>query len=241
MKVVVIYTYVVQLSHDSAPDLERYQQGAVRFIESYRKFKGDFPHKLTVVSCGAEDPLLSERFPEASQFPVYNGGGWDIGAHQAALLFSGADFGICFNSGAYFSQPGFIEAMVAARKEFGPGVYGASASLENHPHLRTPCWACDPLTFSDYPLVDTRAKCFAAESGPESITAWHRSLGLAAILVTPNGNYAPPDWRGPEMFRNGNQSNTFVRDRHFDWYDRADETLKQTWRKTADGENPNIR
>jgi hypothetical protein len=132
--------------------------------------------------------------------------------------------------------------MLAARLEFGDGLYGSSASLENSPHLRTPCWACNPRTFLGYPLtVDTREKTFAAESGPNSITRWYLEQGMPAIMVCPSGNYWPEDWRKPDnIFRRGDQSNCYIRDRHHDWYEQTDPVTKSTWEKDADGKNQQV-
>lgn len=240
MKIAIIYLHVAGKAKDSAYAPAHYLPWSRRFIESHRRFKGETPSDLWVVTCGG--PLDSETkaiFPECDHFLEYRGEGWDIGAHQKALRTIEADFALCLNTGAYFSRPGGIESMMAARVLFGDGIYGATASFENHPHLRTTSWACDPATFRDYPMtVDERLKTFEAESGPNSITEWYASQGKPTMLVLPDGNYTMEAWRTPpNIFRRGDQSNTFIRDRHFDWFDEVNGSLKTIWEDTADGKN----
>jgi hypothetical protein len=146
------------------------------------------------------------------------------------------DFAICFNTGAYFSKEGFLEAMVAARETYGDGMYGASSSFENSPHIRTTSWGVDPKTFKDYGiLVDNRAKTFEAESGHGSITNWYRHRGMPTIMVAPSGCYELMVSRNiPNVFRRGDQSDTFVKDRHHLWYETTHQEQREKWATAAD-------
>lgn len=237
MKTALVYLHIVGKSDLTAPPPSRYIGWSLRFKGSYAAFKGSVPHDLIIVHCGTpeKDKTL---WPEAHEHICYVGGGWDVGAHQHAanLIRAEYDFVICAATPIYMPRPGFIEAMVKAVEKHGDGLYGPTASFEHHPHIRTCCWAFCPKTFFDYPLVDTRAKTFAAESGPERITKWYQDRKLPVYMVAVDGIYGVSNWRSPSnIFRRGDQSNCLVWDRHCDIYAAATDHEKVTLEKLADG------
>jgi len=240
MKVAIVYLNVIGRSDPNAPDPEHYRPWIKRFTDSYKKFFPTIPHQLHVVHCGgpADNKSLSEFEGLSVLHFSYTGGGWDIGAHQSIVRnLVGTDFVICAATPIYFWKSGFVEAMVAAREKFGDGLYGPTASYEWNPHIRTCCWAFDPRTFIRYPhIIDTRQKTFRAESGDLSITAWYEAQGKPRIMVACDGCYAQSDWRKPSnIFRRGDQSNCFVRDRHTDLWDDSSPERKQELSDWADG------
>jgi hypothetical protein len=242
MKVGFIYLNIIGKSDPTAPEPSQYDSMGVRFAETYRKFKGDVPHRLQVVHCGgipgASDMARFDGLDALHTF--YAGGGWDIGAHQYAALSMAFDFVICANTPIYFWRHGFIEAMVEARNLFGNGLYGPTASYENKPHIRTCCWAFDPKTFANYPhRIDTREKTYRAESGDLSITEWYETNGMNRVMVAPSGFYCQSRWREPEnIFRRGTQENCYVFDRHTDNFPKETPEMQRILVNMADGRPP---
>jgi len=50
------------------------------------------------------------------------------------------------------------------------------------------------------------------------VTQWARQQGYATRLVTWSGDFDQPDWQQPNVFRQGDQSDLIVRDRHCEAY-----------------------
>lgn len=243
MNTTLIYLHVTGKSDPTAPPPEHYLPWSVRFIETYKKFKGDEPHELLIVHCGGMTPESQQVFSGLDcSHTSYLGGGWDIGAHQSAANELPGRFVICAATPIHFTCPGFLEAMIEARNKFGDGLYGPTASYENRPHIRNCCWAFDTDTFKQYPhIIDTRARTYRAESGDLSITRWYEDQGKPRIMVAKDGFYHQADWRKPDnIFRRGDQSNCFVGDRHSDNFETGTPEEREKQSKDADGQNVQI-
>lgn len=245
MKTALIYLNVVAPSDSQAPKPEYYWPWAMRFAFTYQTWGDNHPYPLIVVHCGGEPSELHKSLFRdiAADHVVYEGKGWDIGAHQYAAKLIDVDFLICAATPVYFWRHGFVQKMVEAREKYGEGLYGPMASYEHRPHIRNCCWAFDSLVFNRYPhVIDTREKTFQAESGDLSITAWYESQGLPRIMVAADGCYDQPDWRKPaNIFRRGDQSNCLVWDRHVDLYRESGGERKKELEDWADGKNNQIR
>lgn len=238
MKIALIYLFVAGKSDTTAPEPETYSERHKRFFDSWRDIGNkEPPHDLWIVVCGEGKADLPDDIVMAGM--DYRGGGWDIGAHQHAMktIAPNYDICICLNTGAFFYKPGFIERVAKAFNQYGDGLYGASASYENTPHIRTTSWAVNPKTFAKYPLtVDDRPKTFEAESGANSITNWYLSQAKPVLMLTPSGDYTKSTWRVPSnIFRRGDQSNQYIFDRHHLLYDQADENEKRELARRSDG------
>lgn len=242
MKIALIYLHVCAPADRDAPPAEHYLPWSHRFIQSYRQFPPTLEHDLVVVATGVDvvSNQVQAHYPEAKHFLTYQGGGWDIGAHQYAVrrLHKEYDLVICAATPVYFVGPNFLERMAEAFSWWGDGFFGPMASYEAWPHIRTCCWAARPQTFIHYPhTIDTRPKTFRAESGQWNISQWYEDNGYAVRLVTPVGDFPKAHWRQlSNIFRRGDQSNCLVWDRHCDLYAGATAEEKIQLEKKANGE-----
>jgi hypothetical protein len=237
-----IYVSSAKRANDSPP-ASYYRPFTERFKETYVRFKPSCPHKLIIVSGGAEpDEYIRNLFKGIDVgFETYMGTGWDIGAHQVITSQSKAGLVVCMNSTVYFHRKGWLERLVSAYQEYGDGLYGPAGSFEAHPHIRAACYAYSPSLIRSYPYqVVNRADSFKFESGtydPEwNFTLWAKNHNYAVKMVTWDGIYDLPDWRKPEnIFRRGDQSNCMVWDRHTDIYACADYQTQLALAGRADG------
>jgi hypothetical protein len=170
----------------------------------------------------------------------YFGDGFDIGAHQHAAnsIPPEYDFAVFCSTQVHFHREGWLKRMVEAREQFGPGLYGAMASRENHPHLRTCFFGCDPADFRAYPwVINSKALSLEFESGKTGFWTWIRANGRKEVLVAWDGFYDErKDWRKPDnIFRRGDQSNCLVWDRHTELYAKATPEEKAMLEQLADG------
>lgn len=228
MKVTLLYLHIVAKGYPEAPPPEYYLWYEKRFADTYRKHDAGYEHELVIVPCGRTP---DEKFYDIYQrgvfrYAPYLGAGSDIGAFQQVMLIhQDSDLVVCISTPVYFYRPNWLGRLVEAVKFFGDGLYGAFASYQNSPHIRTSFWAVNPKTFADYPdLIDTREKCCCAESFRNAkvkytISDWYSSIGKPALLVTWDGVYGKTEFRkAPNIFRRGDQSNCLVWDQHCDAY-----------------------
>lgn len=235
MKVAVLYLRVVRRADPSLPMPFPYDVGHARFLDSYRKFTPEIEHDLVVVNCGITKDV-SPFDDLANKYCYYDGLGSDCGTYQAVVPTLKHDLVLCLNSIAYFWRPGWLEPFVAAAEKMGPGVYGASASCENNPHLRTPAIACAPKIMAAYPmLVNSRQDAIEFESGRLNFSLWAEQSGYPSVMVAADGVYQREDWRKPpNIFRRGDQSNCLIWDRHTEIYARASTSDKLKLERAAD-------
>lgn len=234
-QVAVIYVYPVVGDHE-------HDKCAERFVSSYRLFHPLHEHTLHVVFNGSE--------PGKVQLSAFDGieivqhqhddSGWDIGAFQAAARTIGADLAVFCGGRTYFIRAGWLKRMVEAWRSHGDGLYGASASYERDPHIRTTAFWCDPMLVRAYPRrVRTLDHRYAFEAGPLSLTRLAEQIGLACWLVTWDGDYPKRLWRAPDnVFRRGDQSNALAWDNHFDRYADSDEESRAQVQAAADTWQP---
>ena len=165
-------------------------------------------------------------------FITYKGTGCDAGAFQAAAAEIKTGFVIFSTSRVYFHRPGWGEALVSAREQFGPGLYGTSASREHRLHLCTRFFgmeAEDFLAATGDPITDRGQWAFGEAGGTKpNLLEWTRAAGKPAKLVAWSGVYDEPEWFSvPNRFRDGDQSDVLVWDRHTDIYRYSDPEQKE--------------
>lgn len=232
MKPVVVFCRVV-----SKPE---YDHGAQRWANSYAKHLPKIPHDLVIIDRYADhtDNLFDDLSPS---YIRYNGGGWDCGAWQFAGKNIPAELLVCFNSSTFIMGDGWLERIVEAVETHGEGLYGPLASFEIIPHIRTPCMAFTPDVINDYPAtVNDREDTYRFEvfgfSNVPNFTQWTRVAGFKTMLVTWSGVYDLPQWRTPKnVFRNGDQSDLLIRDRHCEAYEISTPEGQAVLEKLADG------
>lgn len=236
MNIVLLYTRILKKFDERHPEHKSYAESSRRFLETYQRFKPAIPHRIVIVNCGqSEHDGMFDGV--ASEYANYNGGGYDCGTWQAIGGAMEADLVVGLNTHTYFWRPDWLEPFLRARNKFGPGVFGAAASYEQHSHLRTPCIAFSPEIMREYPmLVDSREKASWFEAGSNNFSIWVIRQWKPAVLVAADGFYSEPDWRKPpNIFRRGDQSNCLVFDRHCDIYRQAPPAMKSLLARSADG------
>lgn len=248
MKVELLYPHIISTNPGFKP-VEYYQPYHRRFAETYRKFEAGEDHRLRVIFCGgepdAEAIALYDGLPVV--FDAYSGPGWDIGAHQSVARELLCDIVMSFVTPAYFREDFWLTPFVSAFERYGDGLYGAMASYEHMPHIRTGSFCYSPETMRYYPWdVTSRETSFHFESGfsmngkpyekgEKCFTNWVGSCGKPVMLVTRNACYEMKDWRTPpNIFRRGDQSNCLVWDRHNDIYEAATPEEKRDLEAKAD-------
>jgi hypothetical protein len=217
-----------------------YDHGAQRWLDSYLKFRPETPHRVVIIDRYADSP--DEMFSAVtSEHLRDDGGGWDCGAWQFAARNIETDLLICFNSSTQLMGPGWLERILESVASNGDGLYGPLSSLENQPHIRTPCMIFPPKVMQKYPhAVASREDTYRFESrgwpdGTPNVTLWARSIGLKTMLITWSGCYDLPEWRRPNVFRDGDQSDLMVFDRHCEAYAASDAAGKAYLEKLANG------
>lgn len=236
MKIVLVYLRIVSRVQPTLPMIYDYSSGEHRFLETYRKFLPKIPHDLLVVNCGHHNEFIPWDSLVTS-YAYYDGFGSDCGTYQFIGKTLDCDLVICCNTIVHFWREGWMEPFVMARTKYGPGVYGPTASFENHPHLRTPCIAFEPSIMRRYPHVcDSRQKAVSFESGSDNFSLWASKQGIPSILVLRGGFREIKDWRRDEnIFRRGDQSNCLVWDRHTEVWAKAGPQEKRLLSQSADG------
>jgi hypothetical protein len=236
MKVAVLYLRVMRRADPSLPMPFPYEVGHARFLDTYKKFTPKCPHDLIIVNCGITKDV-SPFDDLANKYCYYDGIGSDCGTYQSVVSTLDYDLVLCLNSITYFWRPGWLEPFIEAASKLGPGVYGASGSYENNPHLRTPAIACSPSVIAKYPVfVNSRQEAIEFESGTRNFSLWAECSGYPSVMVASDGIYRREDWRMPaNIFRRGDQSNVLIWDRHTDLYMNADSATKQSLEAAANG------
>ncbi|MDP1859523.1 MAG: hypothetical protein Q8K82_12685, partial [Gemmatimonadaceae bacterium] len=200
-----------------------YDEAARRFVATYREFPPLADHTLHVVLNGEVSPGDDSAAVFAGlpcEFHTHDDSGWDIGAFQMAARTIECDVLVCLGGNTYFRRAGWLERMSAAFRLHGNGLYGASASYEVTPHIRTTGFWCSPELIRAYPIdVCTYEDRYDFEHGDLSITRLAEHLGLGCWMVTWDGVYAQDEWRTPpNIFWRGDQSGCLVYDRLHDLY-----------------------
>jgi hypothetical protein len=225
---------VVKTAREQGAPASSYDERTERFLSTYEKFKPTQEHELVILNCGGR-PIAQSVLPRQIE---YYGHGWDNGAYQFAANALDCDLLVCCNAGAYFHREGWLYPLVSARREYGPGLYGVSASYERGPHLRTPFIAFSPELLRDYPIaVKDREACNQFEAGPNSFTSYALSKNVPTFLMTWDAAYELKDWRRPDLqniFRRGDQSNVMVWDRHTEIYNDSTSTERARLERYAD-------
>lgn len=211
---------------------------APRFVQTYLQFLGQLNPKL-IVACngGPLNPKRQAYFDglDCEFLPRENDGGWDIGAYQQVAETTDAELLICFGESVYFHRTGWLERIIEARMQFGPGMYGFFATHAVRAHLNTSAFACDPQLLKKYPRVLNHGARYEFEHGENAF--WRRIAkgGGAAIFVTWDGFWPPGRWREPSNILNkGDNSNLLCLCNHTSRWDAANQNTRASWQAGAD-------
>lgn len=214
-----------------------------RFLSTLNKFDPGSDYDLHLVRSG--DPWIDSdlKLDEQRVLPFierYDGNGWDIGAAQyMASQLSPSDLVVSFTTRSYFHRDGWLKALLDARNTFGPGLYGTSASNQIRHHVCVRSYLLEVADFQDYPwTIDSRALGPCFETGVDyynsgrpwvkSITEHMASLCRPLKIVRFDGVFDTRESIGMKNgFRNGDQSEMLVWDKHSDIYAQANPYHKQ--------------
>lgn len=203
-----------------------------RFTAAFKGHEPGSPYGLLAVGNWGEptDHVREYFYGIKTQWMVYNGHECDSGSWQhAALGALQEEFFICCTSRVYPYKAGWVKRIVEEREKYGPGLYTTSASAEGQIHPCTRCFGIDAKLLASYRRWNATTRIGAAyEVGKDSIGQHVRNEGGLLKLVTWDGCYEEKDWfTVPNRFRDGDQSNLLVWDRHSDIYRDADEAEKK--------------
>ena len=117
----------------------------------------------------------------------------------------------------------------------GVGIVGASASNENHPHIRSNAFMINRRLFIELASgIKTREDDLEFESGKNNLTQQLFDKGLKALVVDKNGQ-AWNNWHESRTFRKYNQEDLLVGDNRTADYMMADTRTRQYLSKLTYG------
>jgi hypothetical protein len=142
---------------------------------------------------------------------------------------------VCLGQSVHFHRHGWLERIVRAWEQFGPGMYGFLSSFLVRPHLQTTAFATSPQFLQDYPVkVVTKADRYEFEHGRFSFMNRLEVRRKPVKLVTFDGVYSKPMWRSPNnILWKGDQSNCLVWCNHTEDYAKATQKTKDFWQKAC--------
>lgn len=207
MRVAVIYVF-------PTINTKLYEPMARRFSNAYLENPpGESDHELIVCVNGsnATPPKAQELFdPLVPRFIHHNNSGRDIGAYFSAARTIPCDYMVCMGAHTRPRQAGWLDRMVQALENNGPGVYGPWAFHVPEVHIRTTVFAITPELLNAYPTTITNDNRYGFEHGRNSITLWCMNQGFQAMQVTAHGVFPP------SQFHHTEAEESLFEDRHSD-------------------------
>lgn len=176
----------------------RYEQCARRFSIQYAKYNSGHPHDLYVVVNGRKQfsPLHQKLFqPLSPNFIPHNNTAKDLGGFLMMANRVPCDLLVCLGAPTRPRIDGWLNIMVQAVRDYGPGLYGCWAFHAPAPHIRTTCFWCPPeiLTSYPHPVLNDRDR-YRCEHSHESITMFAKHNGLPIMMVTTKGVFPIDKW-----------------------------------------------
>ena len=218
------------------PMLSRYRESARRFLETYEAFPPGSGHPLHLVlqqTANDDVPLSSMELGPIKATVHLNRDNnlWEFSAfgHVCRTLDPEASI-FCLTTRSYFRRPDWMLPFSRAWEEYGPGLYGASASREVSPHIRTTGFLCSAGFYLQ--VLARNQNRNEMELGQHSLTDLALRKGLPVGLVTRKKTFPLTDCRtGDNLAMSGDQSNCLV----YDHYDRSSWFLKKMIKLQVDG------
>lgn len=192
MKVTIAYIY-------PAMDARTYRPMARRFVDNYMRHPpGECDHHISVLVNGGM-PSMQRNYemlfkPLPCDFFYHNNVGKDVGAYQAAAHHIKSDLMVCLGSPVRPRRAGWLDVIVRAYEQNGPGLYGNWAFHEPRDHIRTTAFWLPPQLLTSYPFQIVNENRYEFEHGTQSIRAYTESLGLNCLQVTWAGCFSKKDW-----------------------------------------------
>lgn len=196
---------------------------ARRFATQYVNFPpGETDHELFVVVNGGgqvtprQERLFSPLYPS---FLYHDNTGKDIGAFLMAARNIPCDLLVCLGGPVRPRMTGWLDVMVRAVENNGPGLYGCWGFHQPAIHIRTTVFWITPQLLNAYPHGIDNAHRYFFEHGPDSITLWCLKNGFPTLQVTRRGVFDVPKWHHVE------QQDCLMLDQHCDrlgWKDEGE-------------------
>lgn len=192
MKVTVGYVY-------PAVEPGTYRPLARRFVDSYMNYPpGGIDHEMVACINGGHPNMARNYNAALSPIPFqhfhHNNVGKDIGAFQSLSEHVQCDLLLCLGAPVRCRRAGWLDRIVRAYEDNGPGLYGAWAFHQPMPHVRTTAFWLPPELLRAYPYQVVNESRYEFEHGHNSICRFAKSIGLESYMVTWDGCYAEKDW-----------------------------------------------
>lgn len=196
MKVAVVYVLPV-------PHAKVYEPMARRFSIQYMRFPpGETEHSLHVVINGGDGQVEKRQqdlfSPLVPTFLHHNNAGRDIGAFIMAARSIPCDLLVCVGSPARPRIDCWLDRIVKAVENNGPGLYGPWAFHAPAPHVRTTVFAISPQILNAYPIPIDDSRRYHFEHSHESITMYTMKKGFPVLQITARGVFAIDGWHHVE-------------------------------------------
>jgi len=197
-----------------------YEPMARRFTLQYMRHPpGSTDHELFVVCNGGGKITERQRLlfePLVPQFIYHNNVGRDVGAFQMAAQTIPCDLLVCIGSPARPRLDCWLDTIVRAYEDNGPGLYGGWGFHVPSVHIRTTFFWLPPQILNAYPIQVDDAHRYEFEHGSRSLTQYCIKKGFPVMQVTKRGVFSF------EKFHHVEQSDSLFADQHCDrlgWVD----------------------
>lgn len=190
-----------------------YSPMARRFTDCYLDYPpGETDHEIYVCANGGRiTPRQESLFdPLVPKFIHHNNVGRDIGAYVMAARTLQSDFMVCLGTPVRPRTAGWLDRLVMACENNGPGIYSPWGFRVPEVHLRTTAFAITPELLASYPHEVNDSNRYSFEHGRDSITLWCLRQGFQAMQVTNKGVFEAKDFHHAEI------EESLMLDQHYD-------------------------
>lgn len=207
-----------------------------RFCDSMRQFPPGHDYELwAVCNWGMPTDEVREWFYGIKTvFFGYTENGCDLGGHQMTAeqccvrdaRTKDESFVIGMTSRCYAWKEGWLARMMEVRQQYGPGLYGCSASKDTGLHLCTRAFGLDASLWKAYPHRITSRKLgpffeIGRDNPNGNLLNWAKAMLAKTMVVHWSDTFdlnKPEDveryFTTPNRFRHGYQSAMLVHDYH---------------------------
>lgn len=194
MRVAIVYVFPQLAEHVYEPMARRF---ADKFIEYPPGIADHIPY--IVANGGGKITPRQERLfhPLVPQFLYHDNAGKDVGAYMNAARTLTCDLLMCIGSPVRPCHAVWLDIIVAAVEDNGPGLYGPWGSHTPTPHLSTTAFAIAPEILKAYPYPVRNETRYQFEHGTNSITAFTLKSGFAVRQVTARGVFGVDQFHVP--------------------------------------------
>lgn len=217
----------------------QYSAYVKRFTDTFKEFPPCADYELWA-TCHWGEPTDEVRqwfYGIKTKFVPYYANGCQVGAQQQVASTRENDFIIGITSHAYFFRAGWLDRFMKVREQYGPGLYGTCGSQEGKLHMRTNFYGLDAEFWHAYPHeIETREDCSKFECGEWSLWDWfwdHMPHFFNGVVYWDSVD--PVEHQLVNGYRDGNQEQLLVWDRHTDIWQNAQNQEKRRLADLAKG------